>query len=502
MDENNGGGSGSENKALAKGINENISLIKEIFKDDETLVIRMMENQKDASIKCCLIYIDGMVNNKLMDDDLVRPIQEYRFPQKPAGLLDVIATQVTLSSSVEKTGDLEKITQAIVYGDSALIADGYPEVLILNAKGWATRAISEPENEKVLRGPREGFNEAIMPNLTMLRRRLRTADLKMKFRTFGTRTKTKACICYLDSLVNKNVLRELEKRLDQFSVDGTLDVNYINEYIRDFPYSPIKTIGSTERPDVVAGKILEGRVALFLDGTPMVLTLPYLFIENFQSDDDYYINYFFASIGRILRILAFLVTTSVPAIYVALVTFHQEMLPTPLLMSVDMARQNVPFPTVLEAVLMIIVFEMLREAGLRMPGSIGQALSIVGALVIGQAAVDARIISAPMVIIVGLTGITGLMIPRIKGAVILLRFFLLFTSSMLGLYGYMFGMLALLIHLYNLNSFGIPIMNSAYAENSQDNKDMYVRSPWRSMKKRPKFLSSDPPRNSSGGGGK
>jgi spore germination protein KA len=272
-------------------------------------------------------------------------------------------------------------------------------------------------------------------NLSMLRRKLRTTDLKMEYKTFGTRSKTKACICYLGSLVNKDVLAELNKRLESFSIDGTLDVNYISEMIRDAPISPFKTIGSTERPDVVAAKLLEGRVALFLDGTPVVLTMPIFFIESFQSDDDYYLNYYFASIGRILRIMAFFIATSIPAIYIALVDFHQEMLPTPLLISISAARQGVPFPTVVEAICMLAVFELLRESGSRMPTMMGQALSIVGSLVIGQAAVEAKIVSAPIIIIAAASGIAGLMIPRLKGAIILLRLFALrFRTRALWLY--------------------------------------------------------------------
>ncbi len=478
-------------------INENIHLLKSIFKNDETLQFRQIENRADPSIQCCIVYIDGMVNNKLLNEDIIKPILEYRAKWKEHDLLDVIAKQVTLSDSVERTSDTETIVQGIVYGDSALLVEGYSEVLILNTKGWASRSISEPDNEKVIRGPREGFNEALMMNLSLLRRKIRTPDLKMEFQVFGTRTKTKACICYLDSIVNKKVLAEFKKRLKTFSIDGTLDTNYISEFIKDAPYSPVKTIGSTEKPDIVAAKLLEGRVALFLDGTPVVLTAPYLFVENFQSDEDYYLNFYFSSVNRILRMVAFFIGTSLPALYTSLVTFHQEMLPTPLLMSISLARQGVPLPTVLEAVLMFLVFEMLRESGARMPGSMGQALSIVGALVIGQASVQAKLVSAPMVIIVGLTGICGLMIPRIKGADILIRFLFIGLSSIMGLYGYMFGVLGLLIHLFSVNSFGIPIMNSTYANSFQDRKDIMIRSPWWIMKKRPKYLSQNETRETS-----
>ncbi len=489
-----------KNAALSKDLSENINLIKAIFKNDHTLITRSIETPCDPVIKYCLVYCDGMVNNKLINDDIIRPLLEYKPEKKQPDLMDVIAKQVTLSDSVDKVTELEKIVQGIVYGDSILFANGQNEALILNTKGWGTRSVSEPDNEKVLRGPREGFNEALLMNLSMLRRKIRTPDLKMEFQTFGTRSNTQGCICYLEGVVNSEVLAELKKRLKTFSIDGILDANYIVEFIRDAPYSPVKTVGITEKPDIVAAKLLEGRVALFLDGTPVVITVPHLFIEHFQSDDDYYLNYYFASIGRFLRLFAFFVATSLPALYVALTTFHQEMLPIPLFMSISQARQGVPFPTVLESVLILIVFEMLRESGVRMPGSMGQALSIVGALVIGQAAVAAKIVSAPMVIIVGFTGISGLMVPRIKGADILLRFILLGLSSMLGLYGYMFGMLGFLTHIFSLSSFGIPIMSSIYTNGPQDRKDIFFRAPWWNMKKRPKYISPNTTRQSTRGG--
>lgn len=494
------GTSTAAQQGLTNDLNANIKLIKSIFKDDETLIARVFENQLDASIQCCAFYTDSMIDNKLFNEDVVRPIQEYRMRRKQAAdFTDVIARQIMLSDSVEKTSDMNKLIQAIVYGDTVLLVSGCGEALILNTKGWNIRSIQEPEDEKVLRGPREGFTEALLVNLTMLRRKLRTQDLKIRYRTFGARTQTRGCICYLDGVVNKAVLAELERRLDQFSLDGALDVNYISECICDAPHSPVKTVGSTERPDVVAAKLLEGRVALFLDGTPVVLTVPHLFVEHFQSNDDYYLNYFFASIGRLLRVLAFFVSISTPAVYVALTTFHQEMLPTPLLMGIAMARQGIPLPTVLEAFVMLIVFEILRETGARMPNSIGQALSIVGALVIGQAAVNAKLVSAPMIIVVGISGITGLLILRLKGAIIIIRFILLALSAIIGLYGYIFGMMGLLIYLLNIRSFGIPIISSASAEGLQDRKDLYFRAPWWLMINRPRFTAADQKRSGSDG---
>ena len=469
----------------------NIKYIREIFAPDDTLQFRYLSNAFDSDLQFCLIYADGMINNKLMNEDIIRPLQNYKFPELNNDLMELILRRVTPSNSAEKTADVDKIIQAIVYGDAVLLADGRSESLILNTKGWNVRAIAEPESERVLRGPREGFNESLLVNLSMLRRKLRTPDLKFQYMTFGRKSRTKACLCYLDSIVNKTALTELDRRLAQIDIDGTLDSNYISELIKEKPFSPLDAAASSERPDVIAANLLEGRIAVFLDGTPVVLTVPHLFIENFQSDEDYYLNYVFATIGRILRILSFFISTSLPAIYISLVTYHQEMLPTPLLLSISAARQSVPFPTALEMLMMLVVFETLRESGARMPGIMGQALSIVGALVIGQAAVEAKIVSAPIIIVVAFTGICGLMIPRIKGFVIIERFFLMGFACILGLYGYLLGVLAMLAYLYGTYSFGVPIMPNVYAREFQDYKDVYIRFSWKNMIKRPKVLTND-----------
>ena len=474
-------------------------LHESIFSDDDTMQYRFLTNREKPELRFCLVYADGMINNKIMNDDIVRPLVENRFPEKTDDLAEYLMERVVLPNGAEKTAEMERIVQAAVYGDTVLLTSGCPEALLLNTKNFSLRSISEPESERVLRGPREGFNESLLVNISMLRRRLRTPDLKLRFLTFGRRTRTKACVCYLGSLVNRSVLKEMERRLAEIDIDGVLDTEYLSELIRDRRWACIETIGSTERPDVVAAKLLEGRVALLLDGTPQAITAPCPFIENFQSDEDYSLNFWFASIGRILRILSFLVSAMLPAIYVALVAFHPEILPTPMLISITQARQSVPFPTVLEMIFMLLVFEMLRESGARMPGIMGQALSIVGALVIGQAAVQAKIVSAPIIIVVALAGITGLMNPKIKGFTIVIRFALLALVTVLGLYGFLFGGIGVLALLFSVDSFNVPIFPNEPLSRPQRWKDLIFRAPWWAMIRRPAGISPDSVRQKEGG---
>jgi spore germination protein KA len=306
----------------------------------------------------------------------------------------------------------------------------------------------------------------------------------------------------LEGVANEKILNELNKRLDDINIDGIIDSNYINELIRDSPLSPFETIGSTERPDVVAGKLLEGRIAVVVDGSPVVLTLPHIFLELFQSSEDYYLSFYFSSISRVIRILGFVISVCTAAIYIAVVTYHQEMIPTPLVLSISAARQNVPFPTIVESLGMLLIFEILRETGTRMPTYIGQALSIVGALVVGQAAVDAKFISAPIVIVTALTGITGLMIPKLKAAAILFRITLSLLASFLGMYGFTFGIIGIILHLLQLRSFGIPYILNLSRINSENIKDTVIRAPWWYMKYRPKFISPINTKRQSGRGKK
>jgi len=486
--------------SLSKSLEDNISTFKKLFKDDDTLVVRRFENGLNNDIKFCILFADGMISSTAINDNIIKPIILSTSIGSKKNLLDAIMYHVLSSNNVEKISEFNKAIESIVSGDTILFAEGSSEAVAIDSKGWQTRSITEPEGERVIRGPREGFTESLMMNLSMVRRKLATNNLKFKFRTLGAQSHTKICLCYIEGIANEQIIKELNKRLDDINIDGILCSGTISELIKDSLFSPFKTVGSTERPDVVAARLLEGRIAIIVDGAPVALTVPYLFIEYFQSNEDYYINFYFSSISRLLRILSFTLTTSLPAVYIALTTFHQEMVPTPLIKSISAARQSVPFPTVVEVLILLLAFEILREAGTRMPTNIGQALSIVGALVLGQAAVEARLVSAPIVIIVALTAITGLVLPRMKGAEIILRIIFILFSSVIGLYGYIFGLIGLLIHLFSLRSFGVPYMLSLMTFSPQDIKDTAIRVPWLYIKYRPKFIApNNRIRNNSGG---
>ena len=475
----------------SKSLEENMNIIQGLFADVDILRTKLIQSNRYPELRYGIVFCDGVVNNAIINDNILRPLMISEAAQPGPQLMDILSKQVIQIGEAAWTADFSKVIESICYGDTVLFAEGIDKALILNTKGFTTRSTTEPENERSLSGPREGFTESIMQNLSFIRRKMRTNDLKMKFQSLGRRSNTSICVCYLGSIANQAVLQEVYKRLGQIDIDAVLDSNYITELIRDKRWALFRSTGYSERPDVVVSKLLEGRVAIFIDGTPSVLTVPYLFIENFQSNEDYYLSFYYTTYSRLLRIIGFFLTVGVPGIYIAIVAFHHEMLPTPLLINIAAERQSVPLPAALEAFIMLIVFDILRETGIRMPSNVGQALSIVGALVIGQAAVEAKMVAAPMIIVVGITGITSLLIPKLNAPVIYFRFFVLMSSSVFGFFGFVLSTSCMMIHVFNLTSMGIPQTTLGGDLKHQQIKDIAIRMPWWQMLVRPPMLTQN-----------
>lgn len=482
----------NEPSSLVRNLESNIGLFARIFKGDETLKIRKFQNKYLPEAIFCVIYLDGMVNTEILNDNIIQPIMQNNLLEGISSnqLLDELQNKIILSNNVTKEQDVTKMVSSLISGDTVFLLNGYDVALIIDSIGWQSRSISEPESARVVRGPREGFTESIMTNLTLLRRIINNPDLKLKFKEIGTRTHTKTCICYIEDLASKEILIELEKRLNAIELDGILDSGYIQELIDDAPFSPFETVGYSERPDVIASKLLEGRIALIVNGSPFVLTVPFVLIEGWHANEDYYSNYIFATFNRLLRTVGVFFAMGLPAVFLAITCFHQEMLPTPLLLSISASRKGVPFPTVISLIAMLLVFDVIREAGVRMPAPIGQAVNIVGTLVLGQAAVEAKLVSAPVVIVTAFSGIMTLLSPTTIGIVVLVRFFLLILASLLGIYGYIFGMILVVLHILNIRSFGVPYLLGITSVKNHNGQDIWIRSPWWSMTLRPKIIGA------------
>lgn len=476
---------------LTESLEENIGFFKRLFQNDDVFRIRRLKITRGREYGCAVLFMDGMVNAELLNQSVIRALLTIGETPEEGDITEYITSEVLFANEVSSTLDISEMLSAVFYGDTLLIAEGSRRGVLINTKGWRARGISEPGDERVLQGPREGFDEALMLNVALIRRKLPTPDLQVELLKVGRKTDTKMFLCYLDSLVDKSILRRIKRRIEGIDIDGVLDSNYINELIKGNRWSLFKTIGSTERPDIVAARLLEGRVALLVDGTPVVLTMPYLFSENFQADDDYYVNFFVANVGRILRYICFFLAISVPAVYLGLIIYHPYLLPTSFAVTVSAARGGIPFPSYVECFLLTVIFEILRETGIRMQQSVGHALSIVGGLVVGQAAVEAKIVSAPMLIVVALSGICGLMIPRLKGVIVYSRFGLIVMATLFGLYGYFIGMVLLLYSIFSLDSFGVDYTGDLSRLTSQSLKDTAIRAPWWKMLKRPEGLTKN-----------
>lgn len=479
-----------ENITISGNLEEDIKLFQDIFKKEAVFRVKRIKVRNTVSFDCAVLYFDGMINSTQLDDGVIRPLITVDRKNESQTLADFVETQILFVRDVKKSAKVSDMLSGIMFGEALILIDGSKDALNVDTKGFDIRGINEPQDEKVLAGPREGFVENALSNIAMIRRRLQTPDLCVENMRVGRRSNTQIFICYLGTLADPETLSKVKERIKKIDIDGVLDSNYITENIRDNRYSLFKTSGATERPDVVAGKLLEGRIAIIVNGTPMVVTLPYLFSENFQSDEDYYLNFLIASVGRVLRYVSFFLAVSIPAIFIAVSSFHRELLPTALAISVSSLRGGVPFAPLTECLIMIFVFEILKETGVRMPESLGHALSIVGGLVVGQAAVDARIISTPMLIVIAISGIAGLMVPRLRGAVFYLRLIFVFLSAFFGLYGFFAASAVTVMHIISLNSFGVDYTVSLRKADYQSLKDTFWRTSWVNMIKRPLFNSN------------
>ncbi|NEY20301.1 spore germination protein [Bacillus ginsengihumi] len=471
-------------------INEKI--FKEIFKDCSDIIFRPIEIQSDTKI--LLIYIDGLIDSKTLDQVVLKPLMFDGFPDvlgKVPKVEQIIEQNFIAIAQVQKDIKIMDVTNGILKGNVAILVDGTSKALVAELKGFEKRSIEEPVAETSVRGPRDGFTEILRINTSLIRRRIRSVKLKLEPITIGQITQTDIVIAYIDGIAPNTVIEEVRKRIRRIQVDGVMESSYIEEFIEDFTWTPFPQVQNTERPDVVCSSLLEGKIAIFVDNTPFVLVVPMTFWSGLQAVDDYYERSVYSTFVRLIRYSLFNMALLFPSLYVAIVTYHPQLIPTNLLISIAAAREGVPFPTLVETMLMELMFEGLREAGIRLPRPIGSAVSIVGALVIGQAAVQAGIVSAPVVIIVSSTGIASFTVPRynLGTAYRILRFPLLILAGTLGLYGIVIGVFFILAHLLKLRSFGVPYLSPIAPLILKNWKDVFIRVPRWGMTYRPALIS-------------
>jgi len=486
---------------LSANLIKDIAILKDNLGTSSDIVYHEFTMGTEGRPDASLIYVDGLVNKAVINEFIINPLMlKSRSVSEKCGIfpnynIDVIKNTLISVGGIEKVSTFEEVTESCLAGDTVLLINGLTEGLVISTRGgWESRGVTEPDTEAVVRGPREGFTETLRTNTSLIRRRVKSANLTIESFRIGKQTKTDVAVVYIKGIVKPGLVEEIKKRLKSINTDAILESGYIEQYIEDAPFSPFSTIGNSERPDSVAAKMLEGRAAIIIDGTPMVLTVPLLFIESFQSAEDYYSRPYYASIVRILRFISFFISVFGPGIYVALVSFHQELIPTPLVITFAAARAGTPFPAVVEAISMGISFEILREAGIRLPRPVGTAISIVGALVIGEAVVSAGLISASMVIVVALTAISSFVVPPQADVGGIARVGMVLLGGALGAFGLMIGFLGGLIHLSTLRSFGTPYLSPIAPLKPLDWKDVVIRFPLWTMITRPSSMGWNNPK--------
>lgn len=431
--------------------------LRERFGATFDLIIDEHKTDKNTVI---FVSLDGMYNNLLAVTGVVSPVCEcMKNAENPDELLKMITESAPGECDCRSEFELDKIVLSVIEGCMAVFIDGLATALIFSVQGYLKRGIDEPQSEVQEFGSREGFVEMFKDNVTLIRRRLKTPDLVFETTDIGSAGKTKVCICYDSKCVSLDVLDSVKAKLNKVEIDVLLGAGELKPFLDTGAPSFFSGVGITERPDVLASKLVEGRVGILVDGSPFALVVPHLFIENFHSLDDYFNRPYYASLIRVLKLICFFVASFLPGMFVAVGTFHQELFPADVLYDIVTSSSKTPFPILVEALVIHFIYEIVREAGLRVPKMVGHAVSIVGALVIGDAAVAAGLIDSPMLIIVAITAVSSAAIPSIYQPVAVLRFIFITVGGLLGMYGIfiVFGLIS--ASLCSVNPYGVPYMS-------------------------------------------
>ncbi|ANS76704.1 spore gernimation protein KA [Paenibacillus yonginensis] len=487
------GSSSSMKGSLPLPVHANLTVTLELFRsklgNSPDVIIRSFGSAGEASAPLIAVcYVEGLIDNLLLAELLETAAKAVEKDTEGNGpeTAERLARDIP-SLALRKTEVLDQVFASVLSGDVVFLMDQTPYALSASIGGGLRRSVEEPTSQTVIRGPKEGFTEDLSTNMALVRRKLKTPALRMEVRQIGTYTQTRVAVAYIEGIAKDSLIDEVRTRLDSIQTDSILESNYIEEMIQDAPLTPFPTIMNTERPDAVAASLLDGQIAIIVDGTPFALIMPVTFFKFFQSSEDYYQRYDLATFLRVLRMAACLVALLLPSLYIAITTFQQEMLPMTMLITLAAQREGTPLPALIEAFVMEMTFEVIREAGVRMPRVIGPAISIVGALVIGQAAVQAGLVSGTMVIVVSFTAIANFVIPSIDmaAAIRLIRFTLMILAGTFGLFGILAGIIPILNHLVSLRSFGVDYFLPYAPFNRTNSKDWLVRMPWWAMKSRP-----------------
>ncbi|KMJ59632.1 spore gernimation protein [Bacillus sp. LL01] len=483
---------GTETEAsepIMKSLRENDEIIQNAFSLSidfhySTLVVGKRE--------AIAYYFDTLITKDRLTEEIFEPLVSADGSDTllESGNLEEFRKKFFASVPYKFAENYHQIFWKLLNGYAVIIIDGIEQALCINLGSIEKRPVSEPSTQTIIRGPKDSFTETMNTNISLIRRRIRNPNLCFEQYRVGQDTKTAVVVGYIKNITNEALVKEVKSRIEKVNVVGLFDSGNIEEFLTDKTLTPFPLTFNTERPDNIAANLIEGKVAVLVDGSPFALSVPTVFTDFFISTEDYYQPFFMASFIRLIRYVSFMLSLLLPSLYVAISTYHHELIPTSLLISVQAQREGVPFPAVIEILLMELTFEVLREAGVRMPRAVGQTVSIVGALVIGQAAVDAGLVSSVLIIIVALTAIASFVSPiyNFSIATRILRFVYILMAALIGLYGVLLLVVIMVIHLTTLRSFGVPYLAPVAPMMLEDQKDVFIRMPVWDNITRPSYL--------------
>ena len=483
---------------ISKKLSDNLEYMKERYSipiNGDIILREFNVVVKDKAISAFIIFFDGMVDRKVINDDILQPLMllsNLDIKSDDTGVAEYIRNHILPHNQLKELRQYGKIVDEINFGGCGIFIDGIDSAFTADVKGWEHRGVERPNTELVVRGPQEGFNEIVRVNTALIRKRLKSENLIAENIEIGKESKTPCSMMYIKDIVNDSLVDEVRRRLKSIKADFINDSGELEQFIEDSTYFPSPQMIATERPDKVAALLNEGKVAVVVHGSPYVLVMPATFIELIHSPEDSYVRFPYSNLLRSIRILAIFVSLLLPGLYLAITNFHQEMIPTSLILAIAASREKVPFPSTLEILLMEVSFELIREAGIRIPGPIGPTLGIVGALILGQAAVSANIVSPILIIIVAVTGIGSFAIPDFSLAygLRILRFGFILLGAMAGLLGISLGLFILGLWLVSTESFGVPFFAPFAPKTSRGLTGGFMKAPIWKMEKRPDYMNT------------
>lgn len=467
---------------VTRSLDDTLRALKALLPAEDILVFPFAA--KDGRPFAC-VFADALTDKHLLGEQVIGPIARSEGAPDAARIAKCLT-----APEVRSAGNLKKLCEEVLAGNPVLLWEGMDAALAAGTKRIPVRAVAEPPTDVVTHGPREGFVEDFKTNSALIRRRLKTGELRIDTMTVGRRSQTTVAVCWLKGTSAEHVADEVKRRLRAIDIDNVADASFLTHFLAAKPYSLVKQVGTTEKPDIFCAKIAEGRVGIITDGSPIALTVPYLLVEDFQSAEDYFVPHFRASLTRLLRLFALLIAIYLPAFYISAQLFKLQLFPVKLLLTIAGSIRDIPFSPSLEMLLVLLVLEVLNEASIRMPKYVGMALSVVGALVLGETAVSAGFVSTPAIIIVAFSGIGLYAVPNLIEQTSVLRLAMLFVAGSVGTYGIILLTAFVLLYLVTTENFGVPLAAPFSPLVGRDLKDALIKYNLGSLKMRPKTLRS------------